>query len=116
MENLGTMSRLSESGSMVVSLRSIDSLFFDNNIEVNYIKADLEGSEIAMIEGAKKTIESYRPRIAITTYDGPEYANQVKMILKKCNPDYRIRTKGVICRLNSWSDENLNWPVMLHAS
>lgn len=116
LENMGTMSKLSENGSTIVTLRSIDSLFFNKDIKVDFIKADLEGSEISMIRGARKTIESNKPRIAITTYDGPEYASIIKSILIKYNPDYHIRTKGIITRLNSWSDDNLNWPIMLHAS
>lgn len=114
-EDDGTTSRLSSKGQIDVAVRTVDSLFFDEGIPIDYIKADLEGSEIDMLRGAEKTIESCKPRIAIATYDGPDYALRVKKLLRKCNPSYRVRSRGITCRLNAESDGNMNWPVLVHA-
>ena len=48
-------------------------LFIDNevsnlNITPGFIKADIEGSEYAMLLGAKETIRKYRPIISVSIY------------------------------------------------
>lgn len=48
-----------------VNVDTIDNLFYDNNIEVNYIKIDTEGFEYYILKGAEKTINKYKPIIQI---------------------------------------------------
>lgn len=48
-----------------VDVDTIDNLFYDNNIEVNYIKIDTEGFEYYILKGAEKTINKYKPIIQI---------------------------------------------------
>jgi len=48
-----------------IEVDTIDNLFYDKNIEVNYIKIDIEGFEYYILTGAKKTIEKYKPIIQI---------------------------------------------------
>ena len=70
-------------------------LFFEKNIPVNYIKADLEGSEPEMIQGAVKTISKYKPRIAITTYHKKNDADDIYKILKSIDSKYNIEIIGI---------------------
>lgn len=90
-----------------IELTTIDNLFFNKNIPVNYIKADLEGYEMKMLNGARKTIEKYLPKISITTYHKPEHAKEIYDYLKGINNNYLIKTKGI--------EVNNGVPVMLHA-
>ncbi|OGC08485.1 hypothetical protein A2230_08190 [candidate division WOR-1 bacterium RIFOXYA2_FULL_36_21] len=90
-----------------ISISTIDSLFFEKEIDVNYLKADLEGFELQMLEGAVRTIEKNRPKIAITTYHKKEDAEMISSFLLKINPGYKILTKGI--------EEKWGKPVMLHA-
>ena len=64
-----------------VQLTTIDNLFYDNEIEITYIKADLEGYDLKALQGATKTIKKYTPKIAITTYHDPEHATAIKKLL-----------------------------------
>ncbi len=101
-------SRLVESGAGdKVAIETIDRLFHDRGIRISYLKADLEGHEVAMLAGAERTLRRDLPKIAITTYHHPEHARQIATYLKELDPRYRIRTKGIEAEAGA--------PVMLHA-
>ncbi|MES2430054.1 MAG: FkbM family methyltransferase [Bacteroidota bacterium] len=78
-----------------VEITTIDSLFFDNNIKIDYLKADLEGFEEPMIQGALKTIKAYKPKIAITAYHIGQDANKLIDIITKEVPEYNYLLKGI---------------------
>jgi FkbM family methyltransferase len=86
---------------------TVDGLCRRMGIVPTYIKADLEGSEPAMIRGARELIKRHRPRIALTTYDDPAIAAEVKAQLRAYNRDYQFRTKGRLPATGA--------PFMLHA-
>jgi FkbM family methyltransferase len=86
---------------------TVDGLCRQMRIRPSYIKADLEGSEPAMIRGAKELIRRHKPRIAITTYDDPAFARELKSLLKSYHSDYEFRTKGLMPSNGA--------PFMLHA-
>ncbi len=92
---------------IMVKTETIDNLFFFKNIPITYIKADLEGNEMKMLEGAIHTIQHYKPKIAITTYHNKDDADNISSFLRKNNPEYKIITKGI--------DGIHGGPVMLHA-
>lgn len=60
----------------IINVDTIDNLFYDKDIEVNYIKIDTEGFEYYILKGAEKTIKKYKPIIQI------EY---VKTNMEQCN-------------------------------
>jgi FkbM family methyltransferase len=62
-------SGFSESGSLDVIAIDTDSLA--ENIEVNYIKMDIEGAELEALIGAKQTILERLPHLAISIYHKP---------------------------------------------
>jgi FkbM family methyltransferase len=90
-----------------VQVTTIDELFWAKQIPITYIKADLEGHELKMLEGARKTLAAYRPKIAITTYHREDHAGQIIDFLRSLNIDYKIKLKGI--------DHIWGVPVMLHA-
>jgi len=90
-----------------IKITTIDKLFFDKDIKITYLKADLEGFEMNMLMGAKKTIRKYRPKIAITTYHKKNDHLIFMKFLSKLNSDYKFSLRGI-----SWRNGN---PIMLHA-
>lgn len=57
---------------------------------VDYIKADIEGSERDMLRGAAKTIQRFHPKISICTYHLPDDKEVLESILKAIEPKYVI--------------------------
>lgn len=96
-----------EGGTVEVNIDTIDDLFYRKGIKISYLKADIEGYEMKMLEGAFNTIKTCGPKIAIATYHKPEDAGLITAFLKNINPDYRIKLKGV--------EGGFGAPVMLHA-
>ena len=90
-----------------IQLSTIDNLFYEQGIEITYIKADLEGYDFKALEGARKTIKKYKPKIAVTTYHDPEHADLIKKLLISINPGYKILIKGI--------SQYSGCPIMLHA-
>lgn len=89
-----------------VEVVTIDSLFFERGIQIDYLKADIEGFEENMIKGALKTIKTSKPKIAITTYhEGQDYEKLISLI-KGAVPEYNYLVKGIHYKSGN--------PVMLH--
>lgn len=49
----------------LINIDTIDNLFYNNGINVDFIKMDTEGHEYFILMGARKTIECYKPIIQI---------------------------------------------------
>ena len=58
-----------EDGSIQVELTTIDEFVFSNSIEkVDFIKMDVEGFENDVLLGAKKVLQTHRPKLAVALY------------------------------------------------
>lgn len=82
----GELQREGEGGQRIEVCR-LDSLQLP---EVTYITADIEGSEMAMLEGARRTIERHCPKLAVCVYHKAEDLWEIPLWLKTANPAYRI--------------------------
>jgi FkbM family methyltransferase len=74
--------------SVVVNTISLDE-YFDGDV-FTFLKVDIEGSEAAMLDGAVKSIQKCRPRIALSVY---HYPTDIFELTNKCftlNPDYKF--------------------------
>lgn len=58
--------------------------------EITFIKMDIEGSEIAALQGARKTIEQYKPRLAISLYHKPSDVIEIPLCIMEMNDDYKF--------------------------
>lgn len=96
-----------EESELTVPLDTIDELFFSKGEKVDYIKADVEGSEIEMLHGGERTIREYTPRIAITTYHCERHAREIDAFLRGLDVGYKTVCSGIE---GKWGG-----PKMLHA-
>lgn len=70
---------------------SVDEFVKENHLSrVDFIKLDVEGSELRVLQGAVETIQKYQPRLAISVYHKFEDLFLLPKILKKINPNYTL--------------------------
>lgn len=73
------------------SMTSLDDYVSNKKISrVNVIKMDIEGAEMAALEGASRVIREFKPRLAISTYHKPEDLWEIPHKLKEQNANYRL--------------------------
>jgi FkbM family methyltransferase len=77
-----------------VELTTIDDFVKENGLtRVDFIKADIEGYERYMLEGARETLKNFAPKLAICTYHLPDDPEVLESLIKKANPAYNIVQK-----------------------
>lgn len=60
---------------------------------ITFIKADIEGSEYAMLQGAKRIIQTYKPKLAISIYhEGADYY-RIPQLIKEFVPEYNLAVR-----------------------
>lgn len=91
-------------GGEEVDLLTVDSIIGDTRI--TYLKADVEGFEQQLIEGATQTIKRCKPKIAITCYHPQNNAKEMIAAIKKVVPEYQFYVSGVF--------QEGGKPVMIH--
>ena len=75
----------------LVKVTTIDQFVFDNQIsKVDFIKADIEGAERYMLNGATETLRRFAPKLAICTYHLKDDPQVLEDIIKEANPAYTI--------------------------
>jgi FkbM family methyltransferase len=74
----GVGSRVTENGSISVSLTTVDKVVAELELDkIDFIKADIEGAERQALAGAAETIRRFGPRMALCTY---HYADDLRII------------------------------------
>lgn len=83
----GSGSRVSEDGTVSISVDKLDDVLSD---APTFIKMDIEGEEMAAIEGARNTIIKHHPRLAISVYHKPGDFWQIPKLVLSMRDDYDI--------------------------
>ncbi|MGA8741570.1 MAG: FkbM family methyltransferase, partial [Terracidiphilus sp.] len=92
-----------------INVETVDSTAQRIRCAPTFLKADIEGYEQKMLEGAAETISSAHPKIAITTYHDENDVESIRKLLKRYYANYRFRIKGISNRngksvmLHAWS-------------
>jgi len=99
-ENEGEMRVSSGAGSSVKTQagtgKSVKVTTIDNFVEANtlprvdFIKMDVEGHELKVLEGAHETIKTFKPSLALSAYHRGDDLIELTKFLLKLNPNYRF--------------------------
>ena len=77
-----------------VEITTVDDFVKENGLaRVDFIKADIEGYERYMLEGAQETLKKFAPKLAICTYHLPDDPDVLEKWIKKANPAYNVVQK-----------------------
>lgn len=74
-----------------VSVISIDDFVTEKNVpKVDFIKMDIEGSELHALKGAEKTLRRFRPKLAISLYHRPDDFRDIPQFIKSLDLGYEF--------------------------
>lgn len=94
--NLGNSSLLPQPSFEGINVQGItlDEFVEERGLErVDFIKADIEGAERAMLRGAKRTLARFAPKLALCTYHKPGDPEEMERLILEANPRYQITHK-----------------------
>lgn len=70
---------------------SIDDLVQSHKIpKIDFIKLDIEGAELECLQGAKNTIQTFKPKLAICLYHNIEHFVSIPKLVKQLVPEYNL--------------------------
>lgn len=78
----------SETTGMSANIVSLDN--FLSGSRMTFLKADVEGMEMALLKGARSTIRRQKPKLAICVYHYPTDIPEITNYLAALVPDYRF--------------------------
>lgn len=84
----GMGGRISETGDLKIDIVSLDTIF--QNIQIDFIKMDIEGAEASALLGAKEVIKRDMPLLEICVYHRWGDFWNLPLLIKKLYPGYSI--------------------------
>lgn len=69
---------------------SLDRFIKTQSLIPDFVKMDVEGAEMDVLNGMKEFIKSNKPKLAVSVYHKVEHIIDVPLLLKALNPDYRF--------------------------
>jgi FkbM family methyltransferase len=77
-------------GDQVIETRTIDELVARGHVDrVDFIKLDIEGSELPALRGARETLRQFKPRLAISAYHKDDDLITIPALLDELEVGYR---------------------------
>uniref|UniRef100_UPI004056DF5F FkbM family methyltransferase n=1 Tax=Agathobacter sp. TaxID=2021311 RepID=UPI004056DF5F len=87
-ETSSVSAKVNEYGNEEIDIYALDDYFA--NEKISFLKADIEGYEIKMIEGAERIIREDKPIIAVCIYHNATDMYYIMQKIKEINPTYRF--------------------------
>lgn len=75
-------------GEEIVDVVDMDGALKD--VQVTFLKMDIEGAEMKALEGARGIITKNKPKVAISIYHKPEDVLDIPRVLLEYNPSYKF--------------------------
>lgn len=92
--NMGPFSYVPEGeGMSVLEMTTVDEFVDENNLDVGVIKIDIEGYEMEVLAGAKKTIVNQKPVLLLGIYHNPREFFETKHYVQELKSDYNFKFK-----------------------
>jgi FkbM family methyltransferase len=88
-----SMIKPNENGRFELPVYSLDDYFKDKP-PFTLLKADIEGSELEMLQGAKDIIRKYKPKMAICIYHNALDFAGIAEYVRELVPDYRLYVRN----------------------
>ncbi len=77
-----------------VPITTIDAFVRARNLaRVDFIKVDTEGFENEILEGARETVQKFRPAMALSAYHKPGDSERLQALIRSYVPEYRFELK-----------------------
>jgi FkbM family methyltransferase len=86
----GTASKVSFNNKYPNKIQSVSIDDLAAGINVDFIKMDIEGSELHALRGAEKTIKKHKPKLAICVYHKADDLVEIPKYIKSLNKDYEF--------------------------
>lgn len=83
------ISQIYSKGNSTTNANSLDNVLFDI-APTTFIKMDVEGAEWETIEGAKKIIKKYKPKLAVCVYHRARDIYDIPLLIKQLVPEYKL--------------------------
>lgn len=80
-------SRVNDTGTLTVPLDAMDNMDLGR---ASIVKLDIEGAEVQALNGARRLIETHRPKLAICAYHKADDLSTIVGTLKGIRTDYRL--------------------------
>lgn len=80
-----------DSENETIEIYSLDE--FMQGKRVSFIKADIEGMEMALLRGAAEIIQRYKPKMTICVYHYPSDLYSIAKYIKALNPMYKFKLR-----------------------
>jgi FkbM family methyltransferase len=79
-----------------IPVRPLDDIVRELDLDrVDFIKMDIEGSEVRALQGGQQTLAQFRPRMAICSYHNHDDVKVIPRVVKAAQPDYQIHAKDI---------------------
>ncbi len=105
-----TASKISDNGNTKIDVDAIDDYkIWSGGRGKIFLKADIEGSELEMLKGARKLIKDNKPQLAICCYHKNEDLITLPQYIKSINPNYKLYIRH---HNQCFSDETVLYAVV----
>jgi FkbM family methyltransferase len=86
-----------------IQATTLDGFMVQENLpRIDFIKSDIEGSELEMLEGAANTLKNHKPKLALAIYHSITDLMKIPLKVKEMNPGYEVYIRHIDISVGPW--------------